>query len=69
MVAQRQPEPEYQRPQLRLVTDPYTLEQDAPVLSYNDANEAFTKGLLWGLVLVSLVFWLPVASALYLWLK
>ena len=69
MVAQRQSEPAPQRPQLRLVEDPYKLEQNVPQLRFEEAHDAFAQGFKWGLVVVSLGFWLPLASALYLWLS
>lgn len=68
MVAQRQPQPESERPQLRLVQDPYKLEQDVPALRFEEAHDAFTQGFKWGLVVVSLGFWMPIVSALYVWL-
>jgi hypothetical protein len=68
MVAQLQPQPEYERPRLRLVDDPYKLDQDVPQLRFEEAHEAFTQGFTWGLAVISLGFWMPVVSALYVWL-
>ena len=67
MVAQRQSQPE--RPQLRLVEDPYHLDQDVPGLRFEEAHDAFSQGFKWGLAVVSLGFWMPVTSALYVWLR
>jgi len=67
MVAQRQAQPEQERPQLRLVEDPYKLDTDVPQLRFEEAHEAFTQGFRWGLVVVSLGFWMPVVAALYVW--
>jgi hypothetical protein len=63
MAAQRQlrPDPQpRQRPQLRLVQS--TAAQAEPV------GLEFFNGLKWGLVVSTLGFWLPVATALYVWL-
>jgi hypothetical protein len=69
MVAQRQPQPEFERPSLRVVHDARYSEQDRPALHFENAQEAFSHGFRWGLVVVSLGFWLPVTSALYVWLS
>ncbi len=67
MAAQRQFQPKPQppvRPALRLV-QPATTELTGPVA----VGPAFQKGLLWGLAVSALGFWMPVGTALYLWLR
>ena len=70
MAALRQPQPELEppeRPALRLVTTSDGLDA-AAAREAALAQAAFNNGLRWGIVVASLGFWLPVATALYEWL-
>ncbi len=63
-----EPEPASRRPLLRLVTPEAEQRGDA-VAAPELARAAFNNGLRWGIVVASLGFWLPVATALYIWLS
>ncbi len=71
MAVMRQPQPDRdppERPALRLVaTSADTVIGAIPETSLD--RDAFTTGLRWGIVLSTLGFWLPVAAALYVWLR
>ncbi|MFN8638453.1 MAG: hypothetical protein U0360_03125 [Dehalococcoidia bacterium] len=70
MAALRQPRPdrEPERRALRLVT-PGSAADAVRLAEAEASKQAFNHGLRWGIAVSALGFWLPVAAALYAWLK
>lgn len=70
MAALRQPQPEREpaRRALRLV-EPASEADIARLAEAEASKQAFNNGLRWGITVSALGFWLPVAAALYAWLK
>ncbi len=70
MAALRQPQPDREpaRRVLRLV-EPTSEAEFARLAEAEASKLAFNHGLRWGVTVSALGFWLPVAAALYAWLK
>jgi hypothetical protein len=64
MAAQRQYDYEPDQPPLQVIRP-----GDEPAPGLEESPQAFTRGLLWGLVISALGFWAPVGTALWRWLR